>query len=289
LQKTAENSNRLEDLIERMRQRQELTDDAPAVSVIVSKPDECPLSSNYCVQCTGEGFNLTRTSPELKKTYYDIMTCYLGRRYQNLLEKSGLFGEGLRNTFENAIVDQYNKKLFPFLKAQWTTDSGKSLFIKSEQPQARPMNNPGGNGTGKSYALEALTHRLCREGISCLYLRSVDFTKILQNAFNPDNTETEMAIIKKFQTVPVLLLDDFGKEAFKTDWAPQRFFDVIDYRARAELKTVYSSNFDFLVLEQHFGPNYGPAIVSRLAGSCDVWELGGPDRRLDQAKKGAGQ
>ena len=54
-------------------------------------------------------------------------------------------GIELNHLCEKAIIDEHNRELYTYL--------------------------PEGNGTGKSYALHALTHRLCRMGIPCLYVR----------------------------------------------------------------------------------------------------------------------
>ena len=259
--------------------RQEILKKAPVVTKVIKSPDECPWRNDpwrKCEDCQNGTREKSQIEPEPLRTVYDVSACFIEMRYRELIEKSGLMGIELNHLFENAIIDEHNRELFTYLM-EWEPSIGGGIYIAAK----KDADNPQGNGTGKSYALHALTHRLCRMGIPCLYGRTVDFLMELRAAYDEGSQESESRVLRRYTQVPVLLWDDLGKESFRTDWGPEKFYYVIDYRVRTKKPMIISSNFDLGEIEAKFGrDNFGPAIASRLAGFCEVWTLGGPDRRI---------
>ena len=252
---------------------------APVVTKVVKSPNECPWRDDpwrKCEDCQNGTREESQIEPEPRRTIYNVGACFMEVRYQELIDKSGLVGIELNHFFESAEIDKYNRELYTYLM-EWEPTIGGGIYIAAE----KEPNNPQGNGTGKSYALHALTHRLCRMGIPCLYGRTVDFLMQLRAAYDEGNQESESRVLRRYTQVPVLLWDDLGKERFRTDWGPEKFYYVIDYRVRANKPIIISSNFDLGEIEAKFGrDNFGSAIASRLAGFCGMWTLGGPDRRV---------
>lgn len=268
---------------QQIAKRQEALNKASIATKVISSPEQCPWQNNpwrMCEECRDGKREDSQLEPVPIKIVYDVRECYSEVRYRELIGKSGLVGIELTHTFENAIIDRYNRDLYTYLM-EWDPTTGNGIYISvRKDPQ-----NPQGNGTGKSYALHALTHRLCRMGIPCLYARTVDFLMELRAAYDEGSQESETKVLRRYTQVPVLLWDDLGKERFKSDWGPEKFYYVIDYRVRARKPIVISSNFSLDDIEERFGDeNFGPAIVSRLAGFCEVWTLGGPDRRIRKIK-----
>lgn len=258
--------------------RQEILEKAPVITKTITSPEECLWRDNWrkCEDCQDGQRTVERWEPKPHRVIYDVSTCFKEVRYRELIQKSGLMGIELHHFFENASLDKYNRELYTRLM-KWEPSAGGGIYIAAEKDQ----NNPQGNGTGKSYALHALTHRLCRMGIACLYGRTVDFLMQLRAAYDEGSQESERRVLSRYINVPVLLWDDLGKESFRTDWGPEKFYYVIDYRVRTNKPIIISSNFDLGEIEAKFGcNNFGPAIASRLAGFCEMWTLGGPDRRV---------
>jgi DNA replication protein DnaC len=197
-----------------------------------------------------------------------------------LLQHSGLV-DGRKDseyahTFANWQIDKLNKGLHDFLLT-WDAGIGDGVYLTG----ACTPENPSGNGTGKSYALHALTNRLCREGIPARFCRTSDFLLAIRASYSSEHETDELETIREFGHAPVLLWDDLGKESFRSDWGPEKFYQVIDDRCRTGLPLVISSNFTPDALESRFGANFGPAIVSRLAKMCpEIYQLGGADRRF---------
>lgn len=244
---------------------------------VIKEPSECTLRDRIsCNRCSSGEVTINQLNPTPQTVIYDVSECYKKVRYRKLLKKSGLCGIELEHTFEDAVIDDHNRSVYKKLMT-WNYATGIGIYVSS----AKSKLNPVGNGVGKSYVLHALTHRLCREGVECLYSRTTDFLMEIRFAYDDRSGVSEQLVLDRYIHVPVLLWDDLGKESFRSDWGPERFYYVIDERIRLGRPIVFSSNFDLDELEKHFGiDNYGPAIVSRIAGACKLYKLGGPDRRL---------
>lgn len=258
---------------------------------IIELPTQCPFLREgekphgfdwLCEECLRKGVIQDFDFKSGTMMRYDVQKCAQYNLYVYMVTESGLRGSALKHTFENATIDEFNRPLYTYLQ-EWDPQSGVGVYIAPE----KTAENKQGNGTGKTYALHALTHRLCKERINCLYSASGEFLEQLKATYDGSSYYTEYEIMQRYINVPVLLLDDLGKENIKTDWAPERFYYLIDRRAELGNPTIYASNFYVEELEDKYGNNFGPAIVSRIVGTCKLFALGGPDRRMLRVKDGA--
>jgi len=262
----------------RFERMMELLQNAPVVEYKILDPSMCIWEYRQCEICGKEEvIEEPDFGAQIKRMRYDVRECYKTVYGRKLLKESGLQGEEVMHSFENAVVDNYNREVIETLK-KWQPNGGRGIILSSH----RTKTNPLGNGTGKSYMLHALTRKLCLEGYTCRYGRTVDFLAELKRAYDSDDG-SEYEVTQAYIDCDVLLWDDLGKENIRSDWAPERFFYVIDRRVTLKKPMVISTNLTVAEIEEHFGKdNFGPAIVSRLLGSCDILFLDGPDRRLLQ-------
>jgi len=276
------NEEDLEQKMELSRKRfermMELLQNAPVVECKILDPSMCIWEYRQCEICGKEEvIEEPDFGAQIKRMRYDVRECYKTVYGRKLLKQSGLQGEEVMHSFENAVVDNYNREVIETLR-KWQPNGGRGVILSSH----RTKTNPLGNGTGKSYMLHALTRKLCLEGYTCRYGRTVDFLAELKRAYDSDDG-SEYEVTQAYIDCDVLLWDDLGKENIRSDWAPERFYYVIDRRVTLKKPMVISTNLTVAEIEEHFGKdNFGPAIVSRLLGSCDILFLDGPDRRLLQ-------
>jgi DNA replication protein DnaC len=179
--------------------------------------------------------------------------------------------------------------LYEYLQQEW--DREQWVYIYSLK-DAKGV-NPTGNGTGKSYTANAIANLLIDEGVAVLVCREVDMAAQLQATFDDRTGESEYALMGRYKAIPVLIMQDFGKQGSKSEWWPMKLYDIIDKRVISNKTTIFTSNHDITslrVMEERFGDNHGPAIRSRLLGKCgsyqNIWRLEGPDRRLVVASGG---
>ncbi|MPN46709.1 hypothetical protein SDC9_194306 [bioreactor metagenome] len=120
-------------------------------------------------------------------------------------------------------------------------------------------------------------------GVQPLVIREIDMASQIQASFDDKTGESEYALMGKFKEIPVLIIQDFGKQGGRSDWWPQKIYDIIDHRLIKGRATVITSNYDLTnkrLITSRFGENHGAAIYSRLNGKSEIWDLAGPDRRL---------
>lgn len=134
----------------------------------------------------------------------------------------------------------------------------------------------GENGRGKTYQACAALKRLSatRRVLFATMKRVVDTIS--------ENAQSAMS----FCRIPVLLLDDLGKED-PAAWKSPHVFEVLDYRYTHLLPTIITTNLGSKAMLTHYAGRgsdaevIGASIVSRLA-SARVVEVTGSDRRYQQ-------
>lgn len=212
----------------------------------------------------------------MKRIKYDTRACLQVKHYQDAIKNSGLVGDELGHSFRTAVLDRYNRDLYGYLKT-WNAQTPAGIYIYG----GKTKENPGGNGTGKSFALHCLVHKMAHTGKRPIYAQTVDLLHEVKATYQEDSRRTEDQVLRKYKNADILLLDDFGKERFRDpEWAGEKFYFIIDNRIRAGLPLVIASNFTLAEIEARFGNNHGSAIYSRLFKYCQQWILGGPDRRI---------
>lgn len=81
--------------------------------------------------------------------------------------------------------------------------------------------------------------------------------------------------IKVLTGTTPLVLDDFDKVTV-SEWARTQLYAALETRMQAQAPIVVTTN----LRPSELGEKFGAAIVSRLAGYCEEFEMDGPDRRL---------
>ena len=132
-------------------------------------------------------------------------------------------------------------------------------------------------GRGKTYTACAMLNRaILNHGV-----RFATFGDILRECkatFNGQGTERE--VIDRYAGVPLLAIDDFGKENM-TEWALPIVFAIIDKRHTSGRRTIITTQYENLAIRLITDGNQdtAKAIVSRLC-EYEAIEFNGPDRRL---------
>lgn len=120
----------------------------------------------------------------------------------------------------------------------------------------------GGTGVGKSRALWALVRRLMVEDGLEVWWQNMD--EFAADAIDAARTGREKAWVDSLVRVPVLVLDDLGKERLTP--APEgMLFSVVRQRCDREVPMLVSTQFQPDKLEQRFSlAETGTALVRRL-------------------------
>lgn len=154
--------------------------------------------------------------------------------------------------------------------------SCKAWFEGYRAGERRNLLMTGETGTVKTTQAYALLKALMRAGVNCTFDTSGGHLRHVKRAYDGDFTEEEA--MEQLASVPVLFIDDLGKES-PTQWAVEHLFDLVDARVAHMRPIVVTTNLNSAELRARYG-EAGGALVSRLAGGASVAHFTGPDRRL---------
>jgi len=130
----------------------------------------------------------------------------------------------------------------------------------------------GGVGIGKTHIAVALRKQCYSQELRCRFYNAVDILdKIRDDYRNKDTYNLDKILDYK----GLLIIDDIGAEKI-TEWVLETFYRIINQRYEDMLPVIFTSNFSLGELSERLGER----ISSRIAGSCEVVELTGNDKRL---------
>jgi hypothetical protein len=278
-----------------------------ATVLTVDDPSACPwpvsLRAGRCAACRDHGGTMAIISHGIRQRYATAgcLAAQAAARRAELLEGSGLDEKARRHSFAALRRDRWNRAVLAELEA-WqpgidplpapdgVARPGMYLTRAKEGISDWWPTNKRSNGTGKSLTLHALALGLVAREVRCAYLKEADLLKSLQALFGVEGGGLAQAqILNFYATVPVLLIDDLGKDGAQSDWACGRWYEVLDRRVEAGRCTIVSTNYELLELRERYGNgDTGAAIMSRLARGCAVRRLGGPDWNIERALRGEG-
>lgn len=204
---------------------------------------------------------------------------------------------GLPIRFQKSQFDNFDTKVDGSIAKMWRMCQDYLASFSIKQPHLSPslvMYSQGIWGLGKTHLVCALANALIdryadRAGRCPVYFVSEPqlFLKI-RSTYNRRNDrqppqETEEEIYRRLTTVPLLILDDVGKEEVSDPRFVQRvLFAVIDGRYQNMLPVIITANLSPDDLDSHLGGNRGnSASMDRLAEMTGnvFWELKGQTYR----------
>ena len=130
---------------------------------------------------------------------------------------------------------------------------GKGLFIF------------GGTGTGKTYALYALTVKFG--------MKIRNYSNILERVYNDLNNK--YYYLKSISDDKYVVIDDIGTEKH-TEYNQDILYTLINDVYMAKKRLFISTN----LTPEEFEEKYGERIFSRLCEMCEFVEFTGPDKRI---------
>lgn len=101
----------------------------------------------------------------------------------------------------------------------------------------------GATGTGKSHLAVAIANQAVEGGCrSVCYAKLIGMMRRFRATFHDDADETERQVARRYRSVRLLIVDEFGVRGELTEWERATLDDILDYRWEQKARTIIISN-----------------------------------------------
>lgn len=130
----------------------------------------------------------------------------------------------------------------------------------------------GPTGTGKTGLAFGLMRDLVAAGRPVIFTTVPDLLARIRASWDASRDEPrEAEIMEGLRRVDVLVMDDWGAEPPRRDWADDRFYRLINHRLGHQRQTIVTSNLAPDELAGHLGGLAGERIVWRVVEMTKRW------------------
>ena len=122
------------------------------------------------------------------------------------------------------------------------------------------------------HALLAFRNKLIAQGKPVICMTMIDLLERIKRTYSATGG-SESDVLKIYKTVPLLVIDDIGKEP-PTEWAISTVYNIINGRYEAYLPTIVTTNYDTEALIDRMTPRESHdsmtarATIDRLMEMC---------------------
>lgn len=200
-------------------------------------------------------------------------------KIDKIIKNSKMSKRNLNYKFENFEVNSNNKKVYQSLK-EYSEKLANSVERKG-------LILAGNNGVGKTHLACSIANELIKNGIPIIYGTLINLLAELKNTYDVDNNISEMKIIKLYEKVDLLIIDDLGKEK-PSEWGLEKLFTIINSRYENNLPVIITTNYDQNSLINRISINgeieTAKSIISRLYEMCYLVKIEDRDHRIKNKK-----
>ena len=200
-------------------------------------------------------------------------------KVDKIIKNSKMSKRNLNYKFENFEVNSNNKKVYHSLK-----EYSEKL---SNSVERKGLILVGNNGVGKTHLACSIANELIKNGIPIIYGTLINLLAELKNTYDVDNNISEMEIIKLYEKVDLLIIDDLGKEK-PSEWGLEKLFTIINSRYENNLPVIITTNYDQNSLINRISINgeieTAKSIISRLYKMCYLVKIEDRDHRIKNKK-----
>lgn len=153
-------------------------------------------------------------------------------------------------------------------------EAGKAAYSNALKGMGTYLH--GKTGRGKTYIAASAVRRFVDSGRQAKMLTGKKLLDGIKAAM--DKGCDDPHFVERMERIPLLAIDDLGME-YDTDWAVSELCALMNERINRGLPTIITSNHRLGEISDKWGVQ-GERLASRIAGSCAVVLVDGPDRRL---------
>lgn len=212
-------------------------------------------------------------------------------RINKILRASGMKTRFLSRTFDNFKVDELNESAYKVAK-RYTQDFDSMLPVKDSiagfyLPPKNIKNGlmiSGTYGIGKTHLAVAIANELIKKAVPVICMTMIDLLAGIKQSFDVCQEISEFEIMRVYEQVPLLIIDDIGSEQ-PSQWASSKIFAIVNARYEAYMPTIVTTNYTGDELIRAMTPSNAPdsgnaqKTVDRLKEMCIGIEMTGQSKR----------
>jgi len=189
------------------------------------------------------------------------------------------------STFENWKHRPDNKDLYVFGKKY--CEKWEVIFANN-----RGLLLHGKAGNGKTYLSFAIANELYKQGKAVMAISVSKILAVIKDSFDRHGELGETDVLNTISEASLLILDDIGVE-YKTSWAYEKLYAIIDTRYRANKPTIISTNFEIAALRENLAlvdiktgtRDPSERIFNRITEMCVLHEVKGQSWRIQKGEQ----
>lgn len=184
-------------------------------------------------------------------------------RTERLLRDSGIRGRFASRTFSTFEVNQENEKAFRIAK-RYADEFADKLPVRDEfgyippKQQRNGLFMTGSFGTGKTHLAAAIANQVMSTGTPVICMTMIDLLARIKQTFNGQEEENEDEIMRMYEEIPLLIIDDMGSEQ-STEWGSSTIFRIVNARYEAYMPIIVTTNYGSKELARRMTPRIGNA------------------------------
>jgi len=147
----------------------------------------------------------------------------------------------------------------------------------------------GKAGSGKTFLSFAIANALYRRGKAVMAISISRLLSVIRDSFDRHGDLGESDVLNTVRDASLLILDDIGVE-YKTAWAYEKLYAIIDTRYRANKPVIITTNLSLDALRENLATidlktrttDPSERVFSRISEMCAFHEVRGSSWRISK-------